>query len=105
MLNATDFSSPRYYPPRYEPWKALPPILPLQTPFMSFSPSHVLHAARTHRLRQPAWRALSNWLVDMRQRTAWAQVQFGLLGGDMELCGRKERALGMWRQNHLRESR
>ncbi len=98
-------STPHYYPLRYEPLKSLPSIIPLKTPFTTFSPSHVLHSIRSHRLRQPAWRLLSIWLADMRERSGWAQVQFAIFGDDLEMFGRKNRPMGVASSSQWRETR
>ncbi|KAK4686565.1 hypothetical protein P7C73_g3560, partial [Tremellales sp. Uapishka_1] len=85
-------SSPVYYPLSYS-LDYLPSILPLKTPFVSPSPTHILHSFRTHALRQPAWKTLAVWLEDMRDRTAWAQVVFGIVGR-LEEKGKREKPLG-----------
>ena len=105
VLDTADLRSPQYYSLPYDPLKALAGILAARNPFRSFSSSRDVHAVRAHRLRQPAWRSLSIWLADMRTRTAWAPVEFALLGGDVELHGQKERVMGEWSKDQRRQSR
>ena len=48
---------------------------------------------------------LMDWLADMRERTAWAQIRFALLGEDIELYGGKDRPMSVWSQKQRRASR
>jgi hypothetical protein len=52
----------------------------LTTPYTPLTFEHVKHAIKSQRLRQPAWETLASWLADMRERTAWANVEFAIMG-------------------------
>jgi hypothetical protein len=83
----------------------LPTWNPFSTPHTTPTPSHVAHAWRAHKLRQPALRELADWLADMRQRVAWSQYVFGITSGRLEEFGNRESALGMKSKDAERKTR
>lgn len=96
---------PHPYHPLGAIYPTLLPLFPSTAPYITPSPAHLAHSWKADHARQPAYRVLADWLADMRDRSAWAQVQFGFLGEELELAGQRRHALDVDRAADKRRSR
>lgn len=102
-------SAPRSYPYSYAAYdlvkSLLIPLLPSSARQIVPTLSHIKHRWQEYHNRQPSWRILADWLADMRDRSAWAQVNFGFIGDDIEMAVSKRGPMGILEVDERKRSR